>query len=250
MKSYPHESRRGGTPEFWLVVIMLFTLTVLVVVVLRLDVHVSSVADTPKASEILDYRKSILTVIITAFGAWVGAGAAYFFGRENMREAARSLLQMHQTPADWLEKTQIRNLPRRTIQWTVQATDTVETVYKQINRKERWFVPIVKADGGLDNVIHEDAILRFIDSQSAAGTAYQDIMKKPLAEVVAYIQSKPEFKDLDAIYVEAGLDDSAGEIHAQMRRKDVYLGIMNDANGRPTHYITTEDIRMMLLQSP
>ena len=29
-------------------------------------------------------------IILTAFGAWVGAGAAYFFGREILRESANS----------------------------------------------------------------------------------------------------------------------------------------------------------------
>jgi hypothetical protein len=80
------------SPEFLLVVVMLFVLLLLVLLILWAPIpNVSSDAEATMA---LDYRKNILTVIITAFGAWVGAGAAYYFGRENLREASQSLLPM------------------------------------------------------------------------------------------------------------------------------------------------------------
>jgi hypothetical protein len=46
------------------------------------------------ARDLLDYRQSISATIIMAFGAWVGAGAAYFFGRENLRDTAQNMMQM------------------------------------------------------------------------------------------------------------------------------------------------------------
>ncbi len=45
------------------------------------------------AALVLDYRKNLLAVLVTTFGAWVGAGAAFYFGRENLKDATKSLLE-------------------------------------------------------------------------------------------------------------------------------------------------------------
>jgi len=239
------------SPEFWLVVIMLLTLTALVCIVLCVRIRVPGASTDLRATDLLEYRKTILTVIITAFGAWVGAGAAYFFGRENLRVAAESLLEMrNQSPAERLQHLPIRNVPQRPIDWTVKSADEIGSFYKTMNKKDRWFIPIVNDDGSLENVIHENAIWRFIDDQSAQGVAHADILKKSVADVVAFIQRTPEFKELDHIYVPIGQDDSAGEVHSRMLSKDIYIGVIRDAKGKPTHYTTTADMRMVLLQLP
>jgi hypothetical protein len=242
---------RRTTPEFWLVVIMLFTMTTLVIIILHFNINIPSGVEPPKANELLDYRKSILTIIITAFGAWVSAGASYFFGRENLRLATESLLQMHQPPAERFKQMPVQSLPRKPVDWTVKNSDTIESVSKRINRKKRWFIPIVKDDGTLENVIHEDAVWLFIDNQSSKNVPHAEIIQKTVADVVAYIRSESELKaEFDDIYVRVSLDDKAGEIHDAMMRKDVYLGIVTDAKGKPTEFITTADMRIFLLQSP
>jgi hypothetical protein len=38
----------------------------------------------------IEYYKWALTTLMGAFGAWIGAGAAYFFGRENLKESSES----------------------------------------------------------------------------------------------------------------------------------------------------------------
>lgn len=62
-------------------------------------IPINSTNSTLSTTEVLEFRRTILTVIITAFGAWVGAGAAYFFGRENLRVASESLLDMREPSA-------------------------------------------------------------------------------------------------------------------------------------------------------
>ena len=91
--------RQWVTPEFLLVVVMLIALVLLVVGVLWIPVDPPDCDTTTTFMDVLNYRKSILAVIVTAFGAWVGAGAAYFFGRENLREASASLLAMREPSA-------------------------------------------------------------------------------------------------------------------------------------------------------
>ena len=69
-----NRTRGWWTPEFFLVVIMLLTLVVLVGLVLWIPINPPRDDMVTKFTDLLDYRKSILAVIITAFGAWVGAG--------------------------------------------------------------------------------------------------------------------------------------------------------------------------------
>ena len=69
---------------------MFAVLTVLVWLVLKW----MTVSTGVPPADALAYRKDVLSIIITAFGAWVGAGAAYFFGRENLRVAMDGLLAM------------------------------------------------------------------------------------------------------------------------------------------------------------
>jgi hypothetical protein len=243
--------KRRTPPEFWLVVIMLLTLTILVVFILRADIPVPSATDTPKVADLLEYRKTILTIIITAFGAWVGAGAAYFFGRENLRVATESLLQMHQSTAERFKQLPIRNLPRKPLDWKVPATETIANVQQKINRKSRWFIPIIKSDGSLENVIHEDAVWVYIDRQSAANVPHATILQKTIADVADFIAKDPQLKeDYDSIYIPVSLDDKAGEVHESMLRKDVYLAVIINRKGKPEEFFTTADMRIFLLQSP
>jgi glycopeptide antibiotics resistance protein len=91
---------------------MLGVLTLLVTVVLLIPMHWIGPADK---GDIFIWRKDVLAIIITAFGAWVGAGAAYFFGRENLRVAADSLLAMRGLSGkELLRRTSIKQIPPTT----------------------------------------------------------------------------------------------------------------------------------------
>jgi hypothetical protein len=200
--------------------------------------------------QVLDYRKNILSIIITAFGAWVGAGAAYYFGRENLRQSSESLLAMRQpSPKERLHRTPVREIPPAPIDWTVKNGDDLKSVAQKLkDEPERWFIAVAKDDGGLETVIHEQAIWRFIDKQSEAGTAYADILDKTVAEAIAYVKGTLGLDRLEGIYVAVTLDKSAGYAHELMQSKDVYLSIVTDERGKPTHYVTTGDLRNLLLQ--
>lgn len=128
--------------EFLLVVIMLVVLTILIGFVFLMDLGGHEEAK-------LAWRKDILSLIITAFGAWVGAGAAYFFGRENLRMAANSMLAMRDlSPRERLRQTTIKQIPPTTIDWRVQRTTAVDDVKdKLISDPGRWFIPVVKRTG-------------------------------------------------------------------------------------------------------
>ena len=78
------KTRIAGNLTFSLVVIMLGILSVLVLVLVGI-VLINSAND-----KIIEYSKWVLTTLVGTFGAWIGAGAAYFFGKESLVESGAS----------------------------------------------------------------------------------------------------------------------------------------------------------------
>ena len=162
--------------EVALLIAMLVALLVLILFILlvNMDPPLPSGID-PKMSakdfldhrkEVLDYRKELVSLVLTAFGAWVGAGTAFFFGRENFRQAAESLVRMRDTaPADRLKHVRVKDVPPRDLpsDWLVTDATTLATVHANIqkNPKSYWFVPVVAADGSLVDVVHKEGMSQF-----------------------------------------------------------------------------------------
>jgi hypothetical protein len=190
----------------------------------------------------LGQKKDILSIILTAFGAWVGAGAAYFFGRENLRVAADSLLAMRdQSPRERLSKTSVKQIPPTPIDWKVTKATTVDDVRNALaERPERWFVPVVKDDGALETVINEEAVWRYlIDGNPPAGATVDDLLR--------YIESTEALKRFNQIHVVVSLETTVGAANDLMDSRHVFLAIVV-AEGKPTHFFTTSEVRKLLLQ--
>jgi hypothetical protein len=75
-------------------------------------------------------------------------------------------------------------------------------VLPKIDQKVHWFIPIINDDGRLQNVIHEDAVWRFVASESEKQppTAYTDILKKSMGDVIQFIKGHCKYESLNAIY--------------------------------------------------
>lgn len=229
------------SPEFILVIVMLLVLTILVFLVLYAPVPSGDSTITGK--DLLDYRQSILAVIIAAFGAWVGAGAAYYFGRESQRQATKGMLDMKGPSArERLRQTLIREIPPRQLDWSVKNETHLEEVLGRLKKEpKRWFIPILKEDGTIDTVIDEEAVYRFlVDTKKEKGA---------ITTVLKYLDGEKELqKRTKDIHVKLKLDHSTGYANDLMRDNDVRLGIVTDDKGKPTHYITTGDLRRVLMQ--
>lgn len=242
-----------NSPEFLLVVVMLLVLLVLVLLVLWAPIpNISTDAD---ASMALDYRQSVLSVIITAFGAWVGAGAAYYFGRENLREASQSLLAMKElSPEEKLRRTLVSEIPPRVLDWVVEKTEKVGTVLEKLkNEPVRWFIPVT-TEGVFETVIGEEAIWRYISdslNNTTQPITFDALKQKTISDVISFVDKgeNKKLKDrVGEIFVNASLDDSAAEINDAMARKNVTLAIITDENQKPVNFITTGDVRRLLLK--
>ena len=241
-------TRAFWTPEFVLVCFMLIVLLGLVLIVLLVPVNIDQgTATGPEFTELADYRKSLLSVILTAFGAWVGAGAAYFFGRENLKEAADSLLAMREpSPRERLRQTPVREIPPKVLDWKVKPDEKLQAVVTKLEEKPGyWFITLIKDDGALETVIEADGVWRFTNAKTKEGKGYDEIMDIAVETVLGTEEVKP-FKDR---YVSATLDKSAGDIYEQMQNKEVFVAIIVDEKGRPTHFFTTGDVRRVLFQA-
>jgi hypothetical protein len=131
----------------------------------------------------------------------------------------------------------------------VKPSDELKTIVDKLKTEpERWFITIVKDDGTLENVMHEEGVWRMIDAESAAKTPYDDILKKKVSDVLDYAK-KPGLERIIGIYVPVTLDKSAGEANELMKTKNVFLAIIVDETGKPTHFVDTGDVRRLLLHA-
>lgn len=253
---------KGNSREFTLVIIMLGVLTVLVTLILFVSINPpSGTADDAKIyfQSILDYRKSLLGLILAAFGAWVGAGAAYFFGRENLRESANSLLQLHQqmTGNAKLNLIKVRDIPPKPLDSNFSENVILSDLKDKLNANPNlWFIS--SNISGKWYILSKESIFQYIQKKldelsiAAPAKVYSDInsdlMKKTLREVVPDIASDPKFSHFVNQYIESNLEDNAANINKEMDIKGVFLGIVKDEKGELVQYFTTSDIRKALLK--
>jgi hypothetical protein len=244
--------------EFSLVVVMLGVLGALVVFILIVSLE----PQMPQGAQVqgkdyleyhkamLGYRKDILSIILTAFGAWVGAGAAYFFGRENLREAATSMLRMRDaSPQERLRHLRIRDIPPRKIDWTVKASDKLQQLVDRLNTDPvSWFIPVVNSSGVLIDVVHREGVSRYLmNDPSQASTFYQN---KTVDDMISFLNTLPEEqrKRYTRIYVPIKSEMMAGEVNDLLETRQVYVAIVVDDKGKPVEFIDTGDLRRVLLR--
>ena len=183
-----------------------------------------------------------------------GGWAAYFFGRENLKEAAASLLAMREPSAkERLRQALVRDIPPRPLGWTVKKGDDVRSVVTALQaHPEYWFITVVRDDGGLATVIEEEALWWFVNEQiiseenkdKKAEAAYDAVMKTTVQMV---LEAKGPSRHRDR-HVVARLDSSVGDVYASMQEKGLNLAVVLDEAGKPTHFFTTADIRRVLLR--
>lgn len=195
----------------------------------------------------------MFTAVVTAFAAWIGAGAAYFFGRENMREAITAIKGV--TPREILERKRLSEV-MRPLEPTVTEKDTIKTALERVLKDpEKWFVTILDEQGRLSNVINEEAIHKYLadktkEETKVAKEVYADLMETPISEVVKYIedQSKTTRKlaKLINIYVPMSIEQNCITALDMMDKEEKYLTFIVDAQGVPKGYLTTSDLRKAL----
>ena len=230
--------------EFTLVIVMLSSLTFIIVLLILFPIVIVNCFEnkTKDYAEFIDYSKWVLTALLAAFGAWIGAGAAYFFGKENLRlssESTENALIIQKG----LEKVQstIRDIKPTPLNpdFTFSFDTYVEDVIKKLReRVDYWFVPIIENER-LKDTIHEKAFRQYKDEEHKG---------KKISDLINYIKTSKKFVQIrnrfHKFFVEVSMDDSVHEVSSIMNEKNADVGIVCDKNNKPTHCFSRRDLRL------
>ena len=246
------------TFEFQLVIYLLgafilFTFMILVIPLVYLALPGAAVTSSFEYQKtLMDYQKEIFTVTVAAFSAWIGAGAAYFFGRENLRVATDKILEMRGLPPmEQLKKTPILDMRPPSVDWTVTRSTTLKEVFGRLKEDPmRWFIIVVNEDGILEHVIDEEGLYRFITDKSdmPPDTVLEE---KTINDLIEFYQALPQTDMLyrKVLKMSVRVEDTAnvGYVEERMTNGNVHLAIVIDKDKKPLYYITAGDIKRCLL---
>jgi len=236
----PPAQRTTSTLAFSLVVIMLGVLFFLVGALLFL------VGWSPTNTVLVDYSKWALTTLLGTFGAWIGAGAAYLFGKENLAESSRSTeaaLSIQQKALQGAAN------PERIRELALTAFDkdfifnpdaTKKDVIDRLNKNnDYWWVPVVDQGGKgiLEDIIH--ARVFWDDAFTGA---------EPISKIVTDIDTKTDLKTKynalhgASFFVKVALDDQIADVIGNMKKSGAGVGVIVDEKGKPTYCFTKQDL--------
>lgn len=213
-----------------------------------------------------DNAKDLLAIILGAFGAWIGAGAAYFFGRENLKAATESMLSMRGiSPQERLARTTLLDMKPKRFTKIFNITDNLEALLNWFDEElARFFAVITDEEGRLVNVLDEGMLYRYLRSQMALSEkrAYEDIIQKDTVKqiitfAVEEITNLEKEKKYDAAKAIQSLINTAVLMeetqtawiaNETMEQDRKFITVVVDDKKKPIGYITTGDIRRMLLK--
>lgn len=235
------ENGGGSSLAFYLVVIMLVIVGVLVFFLIFMPLW-GPVKD-PK--ELMDYYKWALSVLLGAFGAWIGAGAAYFFGKENLKESSRStesamrIQQESFRRSPVIERIKDMTLTAMNSNFLFHSEDHKAKVSQKLDDyKGYWFVPVVdNKTGALQDIIHARV---FWDPE------FDD--KLTIKEIISQMDAKAETKKLhgDLFYAKVSPNDKISDVYNLMCQKDAEVAIVVDEKGKASHCLSKTELRTFL----
>jgi hypothetical protein len=246
------KNNKSNISSYRLVVIMLSLLTLLVVMslVMPLTVFLMSakvpVDVTAVSRNLTEYAKWTIAVLLGAFGAWIGAGAAYFFGKENLQESSRSTetaLRIQQegfrrpSQSDRMKDMVLTTMnPNFIFDLEKNKKDVSDKLSDQF--RGFWFVPLVDGiTGELKDVIH---------AQLFWGSDFADDMK--LGDIILKMDEKPERKKFhgDLFYIKVSPGDKITDVNKFLDQRKAEVAIVVDEKGKPTHCLTKTELRTLL----
>jgi len=253
-----NSNRHSSRLAFSLVVTMLGILLVLVFFIICWPLFFPSTIPTDlTARDFMEYYKWALAVLLGTFGAWIGAGAAYFFGKENLKEsslsteAALKIQQQSFRRPSGIERIKDMTLTAMNSNFIFDFESTKKNVTDGLEKfKGYWFVPVVnKNTGVLDDIIHARVFwdisfweIAFKDKGKDKG--YAEILIEELVPEM----DKTELKKLhgDLFYAKVSPNDKISDVHKLMEAKGAEVAIVVDEKGKPSHCLSKTELRTFL----
>jgi len=236
-------------PELRLVFWMLFSLTLLVVLLIVLPFFARNEANN---IDFIEYSKWILPALLGAFGAWIGAGAAYYFGKENLKlsnSSTQDALEIQgETSKHHADKATIYEMNPTTLNPEFEFTmdSTLKDVEKELNKNvDYWFIPVLEKNK-MKDVIHIEALWRF----SKDGNKSEN---KNISDLINYIKRNPDTIDklskLHGFFKEFKMDDRVSDSFKLMEKYNAIVGIVCDDRGYATHCFVRRDLKVFMYGS-
>lgn len=247
------EDKVVSAKEFWLVIAMLISLTFLISFIMIYQPEISQTNPEDSLSALLKFKNELIAVILTAFGAWIGAGAAYFFGRENLREATNSMLKMRNlSPKERLSLIKVSDTRPKKIEKIWKETDNVKGIFTHMKQNvDWWFFIIINESGTIRSILHEEAFWRFdaYEQEKSINNSLVDLSKYTISDVINFVEKiENKRKALCDFYIEIKMYNSLSTVNDLMEEKEVGLAIITDENNKPTHFFKSKNIRECLLK--
>jgi hypothetical protein len=141
--------------------------------------------------------KEILTMILPMIGTWVGTVLAFYFGKEQLEAATRSVTSIARelTPDEKLRSIRVADkmIPRSAayvVNEDPSRLKLVEAVTNLDREKKGNRLPVLKADDEPLFVVHRSTMDRFIAKAAAAGKVAAELQLLTLHDLM----TDPEFK--------------------------------------------------------
>lgn len=198
-----------------------------------------------------DSRKDVLALMLGTFGAWIGAGAAYFFGRENLRTATESMLKMRgRSPEEILANTRLSDMKPKPIPKKFKKDEKIEDLLTWFEEdKARFFAVVVDEADKFEYAVSEEALYRFMHDEIKTGQSHDVVCGKTLDEVIKRFQGDKDLQSLIQAAVKMSENYTAVSASDMMDNERKFVTIVVDVKGCPTGYITTGDIRRLILST-
>ena len=227
--------KKGNWPAaFFLVVIMLVILGILVFFLLIMP-----------TKDNIEYYKWALSLLVGAFGAWIGAGAAYFFGKENLQESSRSTEEALRIQQELMRRPP---MPERIKDMDLVAMNRNFIFELEAERKDvvaklelfrgYWFVPVVDKDTKkLLDVIQARA---FWDTKVVGNT---------IQEMITEMDKDPSLKKLhgkSSFYVTTQPSEKISDVYEELNKAGAEVVIVVDEKDIPNHCLSKTELRTIL----
>ncbi len=240
--------------EFMLVRNLLTALVFLTTVLIVLPFVVGIFLDGYGSSEnviknVTDFSKWVLTALLAAFGAWIGAGAAYFFGKENLLASSASTQKALEIQRESVQcPAKISDLEPMPLNpdFQFKLDSPVKEIIDKLGKNvDYWFVPIIE-DAKFIDTIHTEAFWRY-------KTKKVDVQNAKVSDVLKFIDDQAELQNkknkLRGFFVEFKMSDLIEIASDKMKERNATVGIVCDSDGKPTHCFSISDLRAFKLGS-
>jgi hypothetical protein len=203
---------------------------------------------------VIEFGKWTVSVLVGAFGAWIGAGAAYFFGKENLAESSRSTVAALEIQQQTLQGTNKRDLMKDLTLATMNSSfnftsdTTKENVIRELkDYPDYWWIPIFDKEkkGALEDILHVRIIWDDqFESKETVGGILQKLNEQERLKPDETEEDTSNYDKLhgQAFFITVRLDDKIADTVRRMEKSGAVIGIVTDEKGKPTYCFTKHNL--------